>query len=179
MSKHLLLFILILAVCTNVFAQQTKSISGVVYGLDQCNRLICDRRKRNAYHLRQNYAHRCLYTAQPQHLARLILSPVDCQQAAAENFCKICRIIEGKAEQCANHRRLQRRFEKVADKWKAVVNKKQLKHQRRPTHDIYVCVYDPAQRSEAASRDQCQQKAKRHRCGHDHEKKNQDRPKPL
>lgn len=26
MSKHLLLFILILAVCTNVFAQQTKSI---------------------------------------------------------------------------------------------------------------------------------------------------------
>ena len=31
MSKHLL-FILILAVCTNVFAQQTKSISGVVYG---------------------------------------------------------------------------------------------------------------------------------------------------
>ena len=36
MSKHLLLFILILAVCTNVFAQQTKSISGVVYDSNTC-----------------------------------------------------------------------------------------------------------------------------------------------
>ena len=40
MSKHLLLFILILAVCTNVFAQQTKSISGVVYDSNTGEALI-------------------------------------------------------------------------------------------------------------------------------------------
>ena len=39
MSKHLL-FILILAVCTNVFAQQTKSISGVVYDSNTGEALI-------------------------------------------------------------------------------------------------------------------------------------------
>ena len=42
MSKHLLLFILILAVCTNVFAQQTKSISGVVYDSNTGEALIGD-----------------------------------------------------------------------------------------------------------------------------------------
>ena len=40
MSKHLLLLILILAVCTNVFAQQTKSISGVVYDSNTGEALI-------------------------------------------------------------------------------------------------------------------------------------------
>ena len=39
LSKHLL-FILILAVCTNVFAQQTKSISGVVYDSNTGEALI-------------------------------------------------------------------------------------------------------------------------------------------
>ena len=107
-------------------------------------------------------------------MGNFILPLVDGEQSAAEDLCKIGRIVQRERK----HRRREAAHAQIladaGDERQAEIEEKELEHQRRAAHDEDIRLRDPFDRAEATVGTQRDQEAQRQRK-RKHQRKEQQR----